>query len=225
MMEHDDDLPVGGAPVEGEPREGGTIEADLRPAPKVDGRRLRRDQGRASVVDATIDLVLAGRIPPTADEVAAHAGVSVASVFRYFDSLDDLRRQGIQRYFERYDHLLAVPEIGERALPRRVTNLIEARQCFYETTEPMARLARALAVTVPELDEALGRVRATLSDQLSEHFATELAALRPAERRDLIALLAALTSYETWEQLKRQGLDRDEIGRALRTGVTRLLQR
>lgn len=190
---------------------------------KIDGRRLRREQGRAAVVDAVIDLVLAGATPPSADDIAARAGVSTASVFRYFDSLDDLRRHAIGRYLQRYDHLLDIPDIGEHGLARRVANLVEARQQFYETIEPMARLARSLALTVPELDDTLGRVRATLADQLSEHFAAELGGMRPSRRRELVAVIAALTSYEAWEQLRRQGLDRDAVGRALRTGVERLL--
>lgn len=190
---------------------------------KIDGRRLRREQGRAAVVDAVIDLVLAGATPPSADDIAARAGVSTASVFRYFDSLDDLRRHAIGRYLQRYDHLLDIPDIGEHGLVRRIANLVEARQQFYETIEPMARLARSLALTVPELDDALGRVRATLADQLSEHFATELGGMRPGRRREMVAVVAALTSYEAWEQLRRQGLDRDAVGRALRTGVERLL--
>ena len=192
---------------------------------KVDGRRLRREQGRVAVVDAMIDLVLAGHTPPSAEQVAAHAGVSTASVFRYFDSLDDLRRRGIQRYLERYDHLLDVPGIGEHGLTHRVATFVEARQRFYETIDPMARLARAQALTVPDVDDALGRVRATLADQLSEHFAAELAGLRPNRRRELVALVAALTSYESWEQLRRQGLDRAAVGRAMRLGVDRLLRR
>ncbi|MFP5489548.1 MAG: hypothetical protein ACLGHQ_14745, partial [Acidimicrobiia bacterium] len=81
----------------------------------------------------------------------------------------------------------------------------------------------AQALTVPDLDAALGRVRATLADQLSEHFATELAGLRPGRRREVVAVVAALTSYESWEQLRRQGLDRKAVGRALRTGIERLL--
>lgn len=190
---------------------------------KVDGRRLRREQGRLATVDALIDLVLAGHAPPSAEEIADRAGVSTASVFRYFESLDDLRRQGIRRYFERYDHLLEVPELGEHELSRRIATLVEARQRFYETIDPMARFARAQAFDVPDLDAALARLRATLTDQLSEHFAPELTALRPAQRRELLALVAALTSYESWEQLHRQGLDRLAVGRALRLGVERLL--
>jgi AcrR family transcriptional regulator len=191
---------------------------------RVDGRRLRREQGRLAVVDALIDLVLDGRTPPTVEEIATRAGVSTASVFRYFDHLDDLRRQGIQRYLERYDHLLDVPDIGEHGLDRRIANLVEARQRFYETIDPMARLARAQALTVPDLDAALGRVRATLVDQLAEHFAPELAPLRAARRREVVALVAVVTSYESWEQLRRQGFERSAAGRAMRLGVERLLR-
>lgn len=170
-----------------------------------------------------IDLVLEGRTPPTADEIAQRAGVSTASVFRYFDGLDDLRRHGIRRYLERYDHLLDVPDIGEYGLARRIATLVAARQRYYATIEPMARLARSLAPTVPELDAALARVRATLTEQLSEHFAAELAAVRSARRRELLALVAAVTSYETWEQLRHQGLDPAAVDRALRHALTRLL--
>ena len=199
-----------------------TVVADER-REKVDGRRLRREHGRAAVVDAMIDLVLDGRTPPTADEIAARAGVSTASVFRYFDSLDDLRREGIRRYLERYDHLLDVADLGEHGLARRIVAVVEARQRYYTTIEPMARLARSLAVTVPELDAALARVRATLADQLSEHFAAELAPLRPARRRELLALVAVTTSYETWEQLRHQGLDAAAVVRATRHALSRLL--
>jgi AcrR family transcriptional regulator len=190
---------------------------------RVDGRRLRREQGRLAAVDALIDLVLEGHAPPTSDQIAERAGVSVASVFRYFDSLDDLRHEGIVRYLQRYDHLLDLPEIGERSRSVRIANLVDARIRFYETIDPMARLARSQAMTVPELDETLERVRSTLSDQVSEHFAAELGALRPSPRRERLALVAAVTSYETWDLLRRQGLDRVEIARSMRSGLDLLL--
>jgi AcrR family transcriptional regulator len=197
---------------------------DGSPAPgRVDGRRLRREQGRIAVVDATIDLVLDGRTPPTAEQISERAGVSVASVFRYFDSLDDLRHEGIRRYFERYDHLLDLPEIGEHGVGRRVETVVEARLRFYETIDPIARLARSQAMTVPELDATLDRIRDTLRDQLSEHFADVLAALRPGPRRERLAVVAAATSYEAWDLMRRQGLDRASIARAMGAGLGALL--
>ena len=44
----------------------------------TDGRRLRREHGRLVTLDATIDLILAGISPPTVEQIASEAGVSVA---------------------------------------------------------------------------------------------------------------------------------------------------
>lgn len=191
---------------------------------RVDGRHLRREAGRRAVVDAMIDLILDGHVPPTAELVAERAGVSLASVFRYFDHLDDLRYEAIRRYLERYDHLLDLDQIGERSLTRRIAAVVDARVRFYGTIEPMARLARAQALTVPEVAATLERVRATLGDQLAEHFAEELRSLRPGQRRERLALVAALTSYESWDLLRRQGLDTPGVANAMRTGLDRLLR-
>ncbi len=190
---------------------------------RVDGRRLRREKGRLAVIDAMIDLVFDGRAPFSAEQVAERAGVSQASVFRYFATLDELRYDAIQRYFERYSHLMAIPDIGEHSLSRRIGNLVEARVSYHEATEPMARLARRQAVEIGEVRETLGRVRSTLTDQLGQHFASELAALRPAARSERLAVIAALTSFESWDQLRAHGLDRAEIVRALGQSLDRLL--
>ncbi len=52
----------------------------------VDGRRARRERGRIAVSDAVIDLAFEGNANPTAEQVAKRAGVSVASLFRYFET-------------------------------------------------------------------------------------------------------------------------------------------
>ncbi|MEO1061822.1 MAG: TetR/AcrR family transcriptional regulator [Actinomycetota bacterium] len=189
----------------------------------VDGRRARRERGRLAVIDATIDLVLLGGGPPSADQVAERAGVSEASLFRYFDTLDDLRHQAIGRYLERHDHLMEVPDIGEHALDRRVRDLVAARLRYYETVQPMATLARRQAPEVPEVAATLARVRATLADQVAQHFEPELRSFRPGPRAERVAVLAALTSFESWQLLGEQGLDAAGIGRAWRRSLTDLL--
>ena len=57
-----------------------------------------------------IDLVLEGHAPPSAEHVIERAGVSQASLFRYFATLDELRQEAIGRYFERFDGLIAIPQ-------------------------------------------------------------------------------------------------------------------
>jgi len=182
----------------------------------VDGRRRRRELGRLAVVDAVIDLILDGGGPPTAEQIAERAEVSVASVFRYFTSLDELRQVGVQRYFERIDHLLGIDDVAEGPLPRRIDRFVSARLEFYRVTEPMARLARHQAYDVDQMRTSLRRIRATLADQVAQHFAPELDGLRPATRADRVAVIAALTSFEAWDLMREQGLDRAAIRRAWR---------
>jgi AcrR family transcriptional regulator len=128
--------------------------------------------------------------------------VSVASVFRYYETLDDLRRHAIERYFERFAHLFEVPDIGVGSLDRRIRSLVAARVDQHETTSPVARQVCARAIVVPDLDTNLHLVRATQSDQVRSHFADELAALTPAGRDDVVATIAALTSFESWDQFR-----------------------
>ena len=54
---------------------------------------LKRSERRESAVDAFIDLVLESGNAPSPDEVAKRAGVSIASMYRYFETLDELRNE------------------------------------------------------------------------------------------------------------------------------------
>lgn len=174
------------------------IEAD---AP-VDGRRARTERGRLAVTTAMIDLVFEGYAPPTTEQVAERAGVSIASLFRYYESLEDLRTAVLDEYFRRYDHLFDVAQLGEGELADRVDRFVAARVTLYETTAPMARLARRLAAGHPELEERLRVVRSTLADQVRRHFAAELSHLGPAGRDDAVVVMSTMTSFEAWDQMR-----------------------
>lgn len=178
---------------------------------EADGRRRRRELGRLAVIDAVIDLLLEGRTPPLAEQIAERAGVSTASVFRYFATLDELRHVGIQRYFERIDHLIDLPGIGDGPLGARIERLITARLGYYTQAAPVARLARRQAADVAELAATLRRVRATLADQIDQHFAAELGGADPESRRRTVGVVTTLTSFEAWDQLTDAGFGRADI--------------
>ncbi len=189
----------------------------------VDGRRRRRELGRTAVIDAVIDELLEEHGPPTAERVAARSGMSVASVYRYFATHEDLRREGIQRYLERIDHLIAVPAVAESSLTKRVDCVVAARLTYYTTAAPIARMVRRHAADVPELASTLQRVRSTLTDQLDQQFDVELSALTSAARRHTVAALATLTSFESWDQLTDAGFDQTAITATWRRSITAIL--
>jgi AcrR family transcriptional regulator len=190
----------------------------------MDGRRARRERGRVAVTNAMIELVFEGNVPPTVEQVAERAGVSVTSIFRYFDTLDDLRRTTTAVYFDRYSHLFDIPCIGEGSLAERIENFVSSRVTLYETNEPMARLVRLRAPQYAEADELVHRVRATRADQIHHHFGDELSRLSRAARDDTVAIISTLTSFESWDQARHDHRrSPTQLRRAWVTALTKVL--
>jgi AcrR family transcriptional regulator len=171
------------------------------PAPTltVDGRRARRERGRQAVVDAVVDLLQEGSVPPRPDEVTARAGVSEATLFRYFDTLAELQHAAMVSYLERSAPLFEVPGLGEGALEARAHRLAAARVELYQVVGPVAGLARARAFDEPGLARLVHDVRSRLAEQVGRHFEPELDALSPTARRDRQLLIVAATSFESWD--------------------------
>lgn len=170
--------------------------------PVVDGRRARRERGRTAVVDAMVDLVQEGHHPPTVEAIAARAGVSVASVFRYFERLDDLQSETAARFLERHAPLFEIDRLGVGPRDARTARYVAARTTLYPTIAPMARFVRSRALEQPRVAATLGQMRRRLADQADRHFAPELDALTPARRTDVVGSIATLTSFESWDALR-----------------------
>lgn len=190
----------------------------------TDGRRARRQRGRLAVSEAMIDLVFEGNLPPLAEQVAERAGVSIASLFRYFETLDELRRETTDLYFERHGHLFEITGISEGTLEQRIASFVSSRATLYETTEPMCRLVRLRANELTHVNDLLGLIRVARADQIHQHFDAELRQLTPAARDDATAVIVTLTSFESWDQMKRShGRDHHQIRRAWTTALHHLL--
>jgi AcrR family transcriptional regulator len=190
----------------------------------VDGRHARRERGRLAVIDAMLSLVSEGHVPPTVEQVAERADVSAASVFRYFDTLADLRQATTEVFFERNPHLFDVADIGEGPRSHRVETFVAASLRLFEENEPMARLVRLQAHQVGAAREMLHRLRATRADQVRHHFDDELRAMSPATRADVVMVITTLTSFESWDQARHDHQrSRAQVQRAWVAALTTLL--
>ena len=187
----------------------------------TDGRRARRERGRRRVVEVMVDLLSHGQIAPTADEVAQRTGVSTATIFRYFPTLEDLRAETIAHFVETHRDLYEIPDLGAGDLDGRITRLVTARVDLFRTVAPAARLLRARALDSAVMADGLRERRRFMTDQIRSHFATELAARPPARRDDLVATLAAATSFEAWDL---QASDLSRTDRQIRRAWTRALR-
>jgi AcrR family transcriptional regulator len=192
------------------------------PATSTDGRRARRERGRLAVIDAMFELVQEGKVPPPAEAIAQRSGVSVASVFRYFDGIADLQFQTFERFRQRFEPL--VHQVIDGSLDERIAALVDARLELYERAGMLMMMGRLRALEHAPMVEASARWRATLADQVRRAFAPESAVLDPAAANDLLAVIDALTALESWDVMRRtHSRSRAQIARTWCDGIAALV--
>lgn len=189
----------------------------------ADGRHARRDRNRLAVVDAMLALYNDGNYQPSSEEIAARAGLSARSLFRYFDDIDDLVRVVISRQYERVRVLAEIDLATDAPTDTRIERLVSSRLGTYATIGTVGKVSRARALTQPLIAAQLAQARAMWRGQLAALFAPELA--RASDSASLLHALDALTSFEAVAYLREQGARDGEIEHALTVGITRLLAR
>ena len=190
-------------------------------ATPVDGRTARRDRNRELVLDAVLDLFAEDQLAPNAADVAKRSGVSLRSVYRYYEDIDALVRAAMGRHLERIAPLLDVEAPGVGPLDERIDRFIASRMALYETAAPTMRAALVRTRANPLLGERIQWARNRLQLQTEAMFAPELEAMSADDRRDIGAALDLLGQFESAEHLRVQrGFSADEacaiIGGAMR---------
>lgn len=186
----------------------------------TNARRRGRDpvRTREAIAEALLDLLLhdAGRVP-TAETIAARAGVSRRSVFAHFADLDELYVVSARLQIERL-HAASTPI--DRGLPfaERTQAFVVAREHLYVTMTPVRRMALAAAPASSVLAESIDRADTWLREELAEVFAPELARGAPG----LLDMVDAAVSWAAWYHLRRLGPDeaRGCLQRLLETLLT-----
>lgn len=169
----------------------------------ADGRTARRDRNRDAVLDAVLDLFAEDALEPSAVQVAERSGVSLRSVYRYFEDMDGLVRAAIERNLERVAPLFRVEDPGRGPLRERAARLVDARIALFEQVGPLMRATLRHADANPLLADRVALARASLRSQIEQMFAPELSQRPARDRRDLIEALDVLLGFESLDQLRR----------------------
>ncbi len=190
----------------------------------IDGRTARRDRNREAVLDAVLDLFAEGHLSPAAPAVAERSGVSLRSVFRYYEDSESLLRAAMARHLERVGPLFEVEGLGEGPFEERAVRYVAARQRLYQAVAPTARASMVLATTNPVIAGQLEGVRADGRRQIAAMFEPELKVLDPARRRTAMAAADTMFQFESLDHLTvRSGLTKRQVGEVLRRTLTALL--
>lgn len=194
------------------------------PEPLVDGRTARRERSRVAIIDAAFALILDGKIPLSPDDIAERADVSVSSVYRNFDGLGDIQHQAVGRFQERFGHLLV--DHPDSTAPRadRVDHFVRTRVELYRVAGPMIRLARQRSLDHAAFADSIALQRSRLADQTLECFRPELTGSTPTRASNLVALIDAMTSPESFDVMSGvHARSPRQIAHTWTTSITTLL--
>lgn len=195
------------------------------PTTAVDGRTARRSRGMTQVLDAIIELFTEGNLDPSPEQVAALAGVSGRTVYRYFEDRTQLVRAAIDRHFESIASLAEVPQLGEGTLEERIDRLVAARVRLFDAVAAAYHAASAKSPTDELIADRVAFTRAALRNQVLLQFQTDLDALDASQRAARAAAVELLLSLESLDALRRtRGLSAAETTAVLTDSLTALLE-
>jgi AcrR family transcriptional regulator len=193
----------------------------------VDGRAARRDRNRTAVLDAVVGLFSEEDLEPAPEAVAERSGVSLRSVYRYFDDREALLGAAVEHKVEQVRPLLLIHDFGHGTRLERIDRLVGARLRAYDEIASTHRAARRLAVTSVVVRERQQRTRMALRHQVEVQLAPELDDLRsrtPQQAEVVLEAADALLQFETLDLYRlRRGLGGDHTHDLLVGAVTTLV--
>ena len=199
------------------------IRATSSPA-KIDGRRARGERARAAVVDAILDLLQEGDLRPTAERVAARAGVSLRLVFHHFADIESLYAAAADRQTERLAALFK-PIAADGPFETRLDAFVQQRARMWERIAPVRRASLLLEPFSNEIRRRLAAARTLARREAARVFAAEIARFRGDARDEIVAALGAASGWQTWEALRRhQGLSIEKAHRTVARTIRALLE-
>jgi AcrR family transcriptional regulator len=189
-----------------------------------DGRTARRERNRLAALDAAFELFSEGDALPSVEDVAARAGISLRSMYRYFTDAHELHLLALARRTEVAEPLFRLERKGAGSLDDRIGRLVDQRLRLYDESAPAIRMAFAIAPSLPSIRQLVEVRKKQLSDQLREHFAAELQVLPEPVRESVLACVEVLCQFESLEQMRvERGLSADRTRSALVVGLRALL--
>lgn len=187
---------------------------------RIDGRRERGRSSYRRIVEAMMELIVAGDLSPSAARVAEEAGIGLRTVFRHFDDMDALYAEITRTITERVMPIVMAP-YPDQPWRANIGELVRRRVDVFETTLPFRLAANIKRYQSPFLMGQYSRV-VMLEREL-------IVRLLPASvRNDRIGVeaLCAALSFHTWRTLRHdQSLSADEAGTVMGQMVEAVMAR
>ncbi len=164
---------------------------------QTDGRRQRSEASRERIVHAMLELVGVGFVTPSAEAVAARAGVGLRTVFRHFDNMESLYQQ-INAVMSAEIRPMADRPFSAREWRAQVDELIDRRILIFERIMPFKIAADLHRHHSPFLAERWAEMTREQRESVSR-------VLPKKQRYDapFFESLDLVLSFETWRRLRK----------------------
>jgi AcrR family transcriptional regulator len=188
-------------------------------APVTDGRKQRSQDSQRRIVAAMLELVAAGNLEPSAEQIAEAAKVGLRSVFRHFKDMDTLYHQ-MSNSLASATYAVVRQPFTAADWRGRVLELIERRASVYEKLNNFLIASQVHRHRSPFLKA--GHVRFVA---LSRQIIVDLLPAEAAREAVTVEAIDLLLSFETWHRLRTdQSLDVESAKRTLKKAVSALIQ-
>src|SRR5215813_7212908 len=191
--------------------------------PKTGGRCQRSGCTRQALIEAFIKLLRRTPAMPKASQIAEEAGCSIRSLFESFTDLDGLVLAATEYAIVQAQGEAVAHNVGAyRTI--RIHSQVEAVTFVCEKWLPLWRLI--VRQEQPQLRQRAAMVSSAIIERLKLIYGPELSGLVVSERDRLLMALAALISFESWDQLRHtDGLSITAAQAVWRSAIDRLLPR
>lgn len=149
------------------------------------------------MLDAVVTLFADGQLDPSVHEVADRSGVSLRSVYRYFDDRGDLFAAAIER-----ERGQTAVEPGSGTTDERIRDFARTRVSRFEDLRAVHAAATARARIDQAVANALGEWRDELAADAERWFREELDTSEPAVARTIALTIDVLSQFDTIELLR-----------------------
>jgi len=176
---------------------------------ELDGRRQRSETSRKRIVRAMLELIGAGDVSPSAENVAARAGLGLRTVFRHFENMETLYQE-INAAITAELRPVAEEPFSSPDWRGQLGEIVERRVRIFERIMPFKIAADVHRHHSPFL--------ARKAEEMTREQRDALVRAVPAGQRADNAFFEALDlilSFETWRRLRKE--QKLSVARARRT--------
>ena len=185
----------------------------------VDGRRLRSERCKKSILDACEQLMSEGNLVPTAQIISDKAGVPIRTFFRHYPDMEALFYAVDESLKPEYNRIFT-ETVSEGTLQERIASAVELHAESFEQCKAMIKSTKAQLWRYKALQSNYARVNRDLRKDLSKR----LPELKEVNQ-DTREMIDGLASIEMWVRLRdHQKLSRGRSIRIIQQSIELILK-